>query len=101
MVAMRVVNNVEREMLKAEWENWLLDENTRCKQVQMILRENRGNISPNRRIKGVDSQQVLEAKERERSLKIDNLRKWQEDYCGSCHLDQERLLDRQKHLAFE
>src|SRR5271154_7385946 len=39
IVAMRVVNNVEREILKAEWENWLLDENTRSKQVQMMIRE--------------------------------------------------------------
>jgi hypothetical protein len=100
MVAMRVVNNVEREMLQAEWENWLLDENTRCKQAQMILRENRGNISPNRKIKGADSQRVLEAKERERSGRMDELRKWQEDYCGSCKLEQERLLDGRKHVTF-
>lgn len=100
MVAMRVVNNVEREMLQAEWENWLLDENTRCKQVQMMLRENQGKISPTRRIKGADSQQVLEAKERDRAARMDELRKWQEDYCGSCKLEQERLLDGQKHLAF-
>jgi hypothetical protein len=100
LVAMRVVNNVEREMLKAEWENWLLDENTRCKQVQMMLRENRGSISPNRRIKGADSQQVLDAKERERSGKMDDLRKWQEEYCGSCKVEQERLLDGQKNLTF-
>ena len=100
MVAMRVVNNVEREMLKAEWENWLLDENSRCKQVQMMLRENRGNISPSRRIKGAGSQQVMEAKERERIGKMDDLRKWQEEYCGSCKLEQERLLDGQEHVAF-
>ena len=100
MVAMRVVNNVEREMLQAEWENWLLDENTRCKQVEMMLRENRGNISPTRRIKGADSQQVLEAEEREKGARIDGLKKWQEDYCGSCKIEQKRLLDGRKHLAF-
>jgi hypothetical protein len=100
MVAMRVVNNVEREMLKAEWENWLLDENTRCKQVQMMLRENRRGKSPNKRVKGADSQQVLAAKERERSSRMDDLTRWQEDYCGSCKLEQERLLDGRKHLAF-
>ncbi|KAI9873977.1 MAG: SNF1-interacting protein, partial [Pleopsidium flavum] len=32
LVAMRVVNSVEQEMLRAEWENWLLDETNRCKQ---------------------------------------------------------------------
>src|SRR5450756_139937 len=74
MVAMRVVNNVEREMMRAEWENWLLDENARCKQVQMLLRENRTSASPNKKSKGTYSQKILEAKERERKEKLDNLR---------------------------
>jgi hypothetical protein len=100
MVAMRVVNNVEREMLQAEWENWLLDENTRCKQVQRMLRENQEKISSTRRTNGADSQQVLEAKARDRTARMDNLRKWQEEYCGSCKLEQERLRDGQKQLAF-
>ena len=104
MVAMRVVNNVEREMLKAEWENWLLDENTRCKQAQKMLRENqgnnRGNISPSKKIKGGDSQRVLEAKERERMEKMAGLKKWQEEYCGSCRLEQEKFLEGQHDLAF-
>jgi hypothetical protein len=97
---MRVVNNVEREMMRAEWENWLLDENTRCKQVQIMLRENRTNIPPSRRIKGADSQQVMEAKERERIEKLDDLTRWQEDYCGSCKLEQDMLLKGRKHLTF-
>jgi hypothetical protein len=100
MVAMRVVNSVEREMLKAEWENWLLDENTRCKQAEMILKKNRGNIPPSRRFKGVDSQQVLEAKEQDKIDKLDSFKNWQEEYCGSCKVEQERLLDGQKHIAF-
>ncbi|KAI1460736.1 hypothetical protein F4805DRAFT_374009 [Annulohypoxylon moriforme] len=34
IVAMRTVNSVEREVVRAEWENWLLDENHRCEQVE-------------------------------------------------------------------
>lgn len=100
MVAMRVVNNVEREMLRAEWENWLLDENARCKQVQLILREHRTNPSPNKKTKGTDSQKILEAKERERKEKLDELRRWQEEYCGSCKMEQEMLVKGRKHLSF-
>lgn len=100
IVAMRVVNSVEREMLQAEWENWLLDETTRCKQVQMMLQENYGKLSPTRRIKEADSQQVLAAKDQDRTARMDELKKWQEEYCGSCKLEQERLLDGQKQLAF-
>lgn len=84
--------------MKAEWENWLLDENTRCKQVQMMLREDRTTV--NKRGKGADSQQVLELKDRERSGRLDELRRWQDEYCGSCHLEQEMLLDGRKHLTF-
>jgi hypothetical protein len=100
VVAMRVVNNVEREMIRAEWENWLLEENARCKQVQMMLRENRTSISSTKKIKGTDSQQVLTAREREKHARLDDLRKWQEDYCGSCKIEQELLLEGRKHLAF-
>jgi hypothetical protein len=97
---MRVVNNIEREMMRAEWENWLLDENTRCKQVQMMLLENRTNVSESGRIKGADSQQAVEAKERERHGGVDNLRKRQDEYCSSCRREQEMLVDGRTHLAF-
>jgi hypothetical protein len=102
IVAMRVVNNVEREILKAEWENWLLDENTRCKQVQMMIRESdRANAASNRRTEEAGSQQVLEAeaKERERSGRLKELKEWQEEYCGSCKLEQDRLLEGRTHIA--
>ncbi|KAG4428712.1 hypothetical protein IFR05_015804 [Cadophora sp. M221] len=87
MIAIRVVNNVEREMIRAEWENWLLDENQRCRQAQVMLRKDRMS----RRAKGAGSQQVLEIRERERKGRLDELRRWQEDYCGSCRLEQDRL----------
>jgi hypothetical protein len=73
-------------MLRAEWENWLLDENTRCKQVQMILQEDRRHISPTKKVKGVDPQIMLDTMdegERER------LKRWQKEYCASCQREQE------------
>ena len=99
LVAMRLVNNVEREMLKAEWENWLLDENTRCKQVHMMLREDQTNISPTKRIKGANPQQVFDAKEKDRMSKRENLRRWQEEYCGSCQREQKLLFEGRQRLA--
>jgi hypothetical protein len=99
---MRVVNNVEREMMRAEWENWLLDENMRCKQVQTMLRENRTSVLiwPNKKPKGADAQKIMEAKERERKGRLDDLRRWQEEYCGSCKMEQEMLFKGRKHLSF-
>jgi len=101
MVAMRVVNNVEREMMRAEWENWLLDENARCKQVQVMIRENLSSATPNRKHKGTGSQKAFEAQEREKKERLSNLREWQEEYCGSCKMEQEMLLKGRKHLSFE
>jgi len=94
VVALRVVNNVEREMLRAEWENWLLDENSRCKQVEAMLRN-----SPKTSGKGKLSkaQKVLQDQERGR---MDELRKWQEEYCESCERERVKLLKDRKHLTF-
>jgi hypothetical protein len=100
MVAMRVVNNVEREMMRAEWENWLLDENARCKQVQTLLRENKTNAPSNKKVKGMESQKIIEAKERERKTRLEDLKRWQEEYCGSCKMEQEMLFKGRKHLSF-
>jgi len=96
---MRLVNNVEREMMRAEWENWLLDENMRCKQVRMMLQEDQTNISPTKRIKGVDPQLVLDGKEKDKLSKREALKQWQEEYCGSCQREQELLLEGRHRLA--
>lgn len=96
---MRVVNNVEQEMIKAEWENWLLDENSRCKQVQMMLRDDGTGVD--QRAAAADSQTVLGFDERERSGRSDELCSWHEEYCGSCQLEQDLLLTGGNHLRFE
>lgn len=102
LVAMRVVNNVEREMMKAEWENWLLDENTRCKQVQLMLQEHSRELTQKGRTKGKDKdsgQQVLGDDQKEK--RWDSLRVWSEDYCGSCKREQDALLERKSHVALD
>jgi len=96
IVSMRVVNNVEKEMMKAEWENWLLDENTRCRQVQILLREGK-NKPQAKKAKGGSSQKVIETKNRDN---LYELRQWHEEYCGSCRVEQERLLQGRNHLPF-
>lgn len=100
VVAMRVVNSIEREMMNAEWENWLLDENTRCKQVQTLLRENRTSTSTSKKLKGGNSQQVLSARDKERNGKLEEMRSWHHEYCGSCKVEQEMMLKGRRNLAF-
>lgn len=89
LVATRVVNNIEREVMKAEWENWLLDENMRCKQVHILLEGSKLNSTSASEGDDVSTEmlQALGAKAR----KVENLRRWQKDYCGSCRRDHEML----------
>lgn len=67
LVALRVVNRVEKEVLTAEYENWLMDETRRCSQMETILR------SP-----GEENVQVTENDEGE------GVNQWFAEYCGSC-----------------
>ncbi|ATZ54015.1 hypothetical protein BCIN_10g00410 [Botrytis cinerea B05.10] len=95
MIAMRVVNNIERNVLKAEWENWLLDENLRCKQAHMMLRENQTNSLPNSKAKGGSHQQVLQVDDN-----MNELRKWHQEYCGSCKAEQDLLTQGEEGVTF-
>lgn len=74
-------------MVHAEWENWLLDENARCHQVSMMLREQH-SIASSEEAQGIDGEAVLELGEGDWS-KVQDLKRWQEEYCGSCRRDQE------------
>jgi hypothetical protein len=59
LVALRVVDRVEREMLRAEWESWVWSESARCRQTAEVIK--RGNDD-----------------------ETQGLRLWWEEYCGSC-----------------
>lgn len=101
MVAMRVVNSVEEETMKAEWENWLLDENTRCKQVEMMLVHNKSTSAASlKKSLSREEQEEAEAKERGRQSTLENISKWQDEYCGSCRREQEALLDARRGGPF-
>jgi hypothetical protein len=100
VVAMRMVNSVEREMLQAEWENWLLDENSRCRHVEEMLRDNHSNTVQGRGAKESGSQKVLSAHLQDKDARLDELRKWQEGYCNSCKLEHDKLLEGGERLSF-
>ncbi|KAI9645850.1 SNF1-interacting protein [Ciborinia camelliae] len=96
MIAMRVVNNIERNVLKAEWENWLLDENMRCKQAQIMLQENRTNTIATNNVKGGLRQEALHGEDA-----MNELRKWHQEYCGSCKAEQDLLSQEAGGVAFD
>lgn len=97
LVAMRVVNSIEKEMIQSEWENWLADENLRCEQVKMMLVEksSSSNSSSNSSSTtttaggGKDKDTVRPIDEK----RVEALKGWHTEYCGSCRLEKDRLLE--------
>jgi hypothetical protein len=41
LVALRVINRVEEEVVHAEWEDWVLEEERKCRKVESMLQEGR------------------------------------------------------------
>ncbi|KAL1846563.1 SNF1-interacting protein [Paecilomyces lecythidis] len=83
IVALRVVNSVEREVLQNEWERWLQQETRRCRQVELLLNQEdeTGEVD-------VDSNPGASALFGEHR---DEIRHLYEDYCKSCLQEQERI----------
>lgn len=97
LVAMRVVNSIEKEMIQSEWENWLADENLRCDQVKMMLSEKSSSSSSSSNNKaaastagaGGDGQKVMRPIDEKR---VEALTHWHAQYCGSCKLEKDIAL---------
>lgn len=85
LVAMRVVNSIEREMLQAEWENWLLEENVKCKHSEAMLSHNTTELLAG---KTNNVQHVLDGGSR----RLEEIRAWQQQYCESCNQELETVV---------
>ena len=85
LVAMRVINSIERETLQAEWENWLLEENVKCKHSGAMLSHNTTEL-----LAGNSNhvKHVLEGNSR----RLEEIRAWQQQYCESCKQELETVV---------
>lgn len=91
VVAMRVVNGIEREMLQSEWENWLVNEKSLCDDLGVILESegtNKGSSSDSSN-KAQTAQKIMQSMPEERKQA---LREWRGKYCGSCRSDYETMM---------
>lgn len=68
LVAMRVVDSIEKEMLAMEWRRWVQIENRRCREVGSLLKQPRNDTGMNEEIEA-----------------------WHDNYCGSCGKAREDL----------
>ncbi len=100
MVAMRIVNSVEREMIQSEWENWLADENVRCEQVKYMVAEQGKGTAQDKASKGRSAAQKTMLRQFDEE-KMESLRTWHQSYCGSCRADQDQLerISRERPMA--
>ncbi|KAL4922700.1 hypothetical protein BDW62DRAFT_1529 [Aspergillus aurantiobrunneus] len=80
LVALRVVNSIEKEVLQSEWERWLQQELQRCHQIEDLLARDVDNKS------GTEEEQTVLA-----GLNGD-VRQWYESYCSSCQREQEQFV---------
>ncbi|KJZ78985.1 hypothetical protein HIM_01758 [Hirsutella minnesotensis 3608] len=90
LVAMRVVNNVEREMLRSEWENWLFNEKSLCDELDsLLLQGSRSKMGDGTTGQSPSTQKLLGSMGRARREAVGE---WRDGYCGSCRSDLEVVL---------
>ena len=92
LVSLRLVNRIEEESVKAEYENWLIDENEKCASVGEILRKEGGDAGQRKSSKDGSPAgdasgmfQGLDSKEKKQ------LARWHDEYCGSCRRESEAV----------
>ncbi|KAL8729729.1 MAG: hypothetical protein Q9166_004557 [cf. Caloplaca sp. 2 TL-2023] len=95
MVALRIVNRIEQEMVQAEWEGWLNGENAKCKQAEMLMHENRDRSFNDEEGNGVSNQQPSRIGHTDAAKMIS----WHRRYCGSCAKEQQLLIEEQMGSA--
>ncbi|POR34828.1 Putative PH domain-containing protein C19A8.02 [Tolypocladium paradoxum] len=87
LVAMRVVNSIEREMMQSEWENWLINEKSLCDDLDSLLRGGDGDgrgADRGQPTGGSSTQKVLGSMKEDRKKALEE---WRDSYCGSCRKD--------------
>jgi hypothetical protein len=86
LVAMRVVNGVEAQVIRSEWETWLADEVGRCERVGELLQKAEAEVEDQT---GKEGKTERKRREKDGGLPFDEeqmkvLMTWYHEYCGSC-----------------
>ena len=89
MVALRLINRIEQETVKAEYESWLLSENKMCLQVRMLLNDTATKKSDEQARAPENESDILGSGLSQDH--IDQLSHWLAEYCESCRLESEYL----------
>ncbi|PGH08804.1 hypothetical protein AJ80_07761 [Polytolypa hystricis UAMH7299] len=90
LVALRMVNSIEREVLRSEWERWLRQETHRCHMVGSMLRNAKHDINND---SAADNAAGGARGGRLSGNNNEDIERWYNDYCLSCEREQENLKD--------
>ncbi|KAF2455796.1 hypothetical protein BDY21DRAFT_323583 [Lineolata rhizophorae] len=99
LVATRVLNRVEREVVRGEWEGWLWGENRRCEAVGGMLRrrleegkeKEEGNGTRGEGAGKGEGEKEGEGWEGVDGERLEGLVKWWGEYCGGCRRELRRV----------
>lgn len=83
VIAMRVVNGIDREMVQSEWENWLMNEKALCDDLDDALLDKNKGIGYQS-----EAQKVLGSVSTSRKKALEA---WRDEHCGSCRADIAKL----------
>lgn len=93
LVAMRMVNSIEREMLQSEWDNWLVNEKSLCDNLDSVL----GSEGHETRTSADDAaKKVMRSMSSERR---EVLKGWRDKHCGSCKHDYAAMMLERKRTS--
>lgn len=98
LVAMRVVNSIEREMLQSEWENWLVDEKSLCDELDIMLQTDDRSKKQKKGSESGKDKQSQKVMEQTTAKRRQALEQWRDSYCGSCRKDYQVVM-RERRLS--
>lgn len=77
------MNRIERDVVRAEYENWVRQEHGRCKKLGAVLNGGSGG-------KG-SGEEVRELVARVGGAGVEDVRAWYKEYCAACREEERKL----------
>ncbi|KAI5282921.1 SNF1-interacting protein [Ascosphaera aggregata] len=86
LIALRVVNAIERESLQASWEIWLVQENEKCQMVKRLMDQHEQKPNDD------EYNRLLERAKDKLTDGHGSISSWYKDYCISCQREHQKLV---------
>ena len=96
LISLRLVNSLERELVQAEYENWVVEESARCEEIRVVLERYSDGGSHGKKTGGWGVRRAKEQATEKGDVvmvgkRLEMLREVLEGYCGDCRVERESL----------